>query len=125
LARYISNTEGQQREMLQEIGFSKLEDLFQDIPDQVRLKRNYKLPAPLSEMELLSHLKELAKRNKSLEENPCFLGAGVYDHYIPTVIDSLVSRQEFYTVYTPYQPEISQGTLQAIFEFHHQHLHQH
>ncbi|NLP44758.1 MAG: aminomethyl-transferring glycine dehydrogenase subunit GcvPA [Peptococcaceae bacterium] len=117
MARYISNTEGQQREMLQEIGFSKLEDLFQDIPDQVRLKRNYKLPAPLSEMELLSHLKELAKRNKSLEENPCFLGAGVYDHYIPTVIDSLVSRQEFYTVYTPYQPEISQGTLQAIFEF--------
>jgi glycine dehydrogenase subunit 1 len=115
LSRYISNTARQQEEMLKEIGLSSLEELFKDIPKEVRLRQNLNLPEALPEMDLLKHLKALAGRNNNLEDNICFLGAGVYDHYIPSVIDTLVSRQEFYTAYTPYQPEISQGTLQAIF----------
>ncbi len=117
MSRYIANTVNQQNKMLQEIGLNTLEDLFIDIPKEVRLKQNLELPKALAEMELVDHLKSLSRKNWSLEENACFLGAGVYDHFIPSVIDTLISRQEFYTAYTPYQPEISQGTLQAIFEF--------
>ncbi|HHV63889.1 MAG TPA: aminomethyl-transferring glycine dehydrogenase subunit GcvPA [Peptococcaceae bacterium] len=117
MSRYISNTALQQEEMLKEIGLNSLEELFRDIPKEVRLKQNLNLPEALSEMDLLKHLKALAGRNNNLEDNICFLGAGVYDHFIPSVIDTLISRQEFYTAYTPYQPEFSQGTLQAIFEF--------
>lgn len=117
MSRYIANTAEEQKEMLKEIGLGSLEDLFRDIPKDVRLQHSLKLPAVLSEMELLTHMKTLAAKNRNLSETTCFLGAGVYDHFIPSVIDSLVSRQEFYTAYTPYQPEISQGTLQAIFEF--------
>lgn len=117
MSRYIANTVNQQNKMLREIGLTTLEDLFIDIPEEVRLKQNLKLPKALAEMELVDHLKSLSRKNRGLEENTCFLGAGVYDHFIPGVIDTLVSRQEFYTAYTPYQPEISQGTLQAIFEF--------
>lgn len=117
MSRYISNTARQQEEMLKEIGLSSLEELFKDIPKEVRLRQNLNLPEALPEMDLLKHLKALAGRNNNLEDNICFLGAGVYDHFIPSVIDTLVSRQEFYTAYTPYQPEISQGTLQAIFEY--------
>lgn len=117
MSRYIANTLLQQDEMLKEIGLNTLEDLFKDIPREVRVKQNLNLPDVLTEMELVNHLKTISRRNKSLEENTCFLGAGVYDHFIPSAIDALISRQEFYTAYTPYQPEISQGTLQAIFEF--------
>lgn len=117
MSRYISNTARQQSGMLREIGLRTFEDLFIDIPQEVRLKKKLHLPPALTEMELVNHLKTLSRKNRSLDENTCFLGAGVYDHFIPTVIDTLVSREEFYTAYTPYQPEISQGTLQAIFEF--------
>jgi len=117
VSRYISNTAEQQGEMLKEIGLDTTEDLFQDVPPEVRLKRKLDLPEELSEMELVRHMRNLAQRNCSLEEYPCFLGAGAYDHFVPSVIDQLISRQEFYTAYTPYQPEISQGTLQSIFEY--------
>lgn len=117
MSRYISNTAEQQGEMLKEIGLDTTEDLFQDVPPEVRLKRKLDLPEELSEMELVRHMRNLAQRNCSLEEYPCFLGAGAYDHFVPSVIDQLISRQEFYTAYTPYQPEISQGTLQSIFEY--------
>ncbi|HOQ75267.1 MAG TPA: aminomethyl-transferring glycine dehydrogenase subunit GcvPA [Thermoclostridium sp.] len=115
--RYIPNTGEQREEMLREIGVSGIEELFADIPGSIRLKRELDLPEALSEMELVRHLKELAGRNISTDEYTCFLGAGAYDHYIPSVVQHLVRRQEFYTAYTPYQPEISQGTLQAIFEY--------
>ncbi|NLW02358.1 MAG: aminomethyl-transferring glycine dehydrogenase subunit GcvPA [Clostridiaceae bacterium] len=117
MQRYIPNTGEQQEEMLRDIGVSSIEELFADIPESIRLKRDLDLPEALSEMELVRHLKELSGRNASTDEYACFLGAGAYDHYIPSVIQHLVRRQEFYTAYTPYQPEISQGTLQAIFEY--------
>ncbi len=114
---YIPNTEEQRREMLKEIGMSDIDELFSDIPESVRLKRELDLPKALSELELVRHLRDLAARNVTVEDYACFLGAGAYDHYIPSVIHHLTKRQEFYTAYTPYQPEISQGTLQAIFEY--------
>lgn len=117
MPRYISNTKEQQEEMLREIGIKDLEGLFSDVPHEVRLGRDLHLPEALSELEMLSHLKNLAARNANAENTLCFLGAGSYDHFIPTVVGHLLSRQEFYTAYTPYQPEISQGTLQAIFEY--------
>lgn len=117
MSRYIANTPEQQKDMLKEIGLGSINELFRDIPQEVRLQRNLDLPDVLTEMELVNQMKGLARKNSSLDENTCFLGAGVYDHFIPSVIDSIISRQEFYTAYTPYQPEISQGTLQAIFEF--------
>ena len=115
--RYIPNTGEQQQEMLEEIGVSCVNELFTDIPKNIRLNRDLDLPEPLSEMELIVHMRQLADKNVSADECACFLGAGAYDHYIPSVIQHLVRRQEFYTAYTPYQPEISQGTLQAIFEY--------
>lgn len=114
---YLSNTEKQQQEMLEEIGASSVDELFSDIPESVRLNRKLDLPEALSEMELVRRLRDLAGRNVTTEDYACFLGAGAYDHYIPSVIHHLTGRQEFYTAYTPYQPEISQGTLQAIFEY--------
>ena len=117
VSRYISNTQEQQAEMLGDLGLKSIEDLFQDIPKNLRLTRNLDLPPELSEMELLKLMGSLAKKNSNLEEYACFLGAGAYDHFVPSVIDHLLSRQEFYTAYTPYQAEISQGTLQAIFEY--------
>ena len=115
--RYIPNTESQQREMLEAIGLDSMEDLFAGIPEDVRLNRPLALGGALSELEVGRRLKALAKQNADTESHVCFLGAGAYDHFIPAVVDSLLSRQEFYTAYTPYQPEISQGTLQAIFEY--------
>jgi glycine dehydrogenase subunit 1 len=117
MADYIPNTAQQQQEMLQAIGLRSLEDLFADIPDSIRVQGPLDLPPPLSELELSARLRELASENGSLDKLCCFLGAGAYDHYTPAVVKNLTSRQEFYTAYTPYQPEISQGTLQAIFEF--------
>ena len=117
MASYISNTKGQQQAMLSEIGTASIQDLFADIPEKVRLNRELSLPPALSEMELQAYMKNLSGKNSNLDEYTCFLGAGSYDHYIPSIVGNITERQEFYTAYTPYQPEISQGTLQAIFEF--------
>src|SRR5215207_7660747 len=102
--------------MLQTVGLGSAEELFDSIPAGVLLRAPLDVPEALSEVELLARFEELAARNTAARR-PSFLGAGAYSHYAPTVIDSLLQRSEFFTAYTPYQPEISQGTLQAIFEF--------
>jgi glycine dehydrogenase subunit 1 len=117
MSRYIPNTVLQQNEMLEDIGLKTIDDLFAGIPDNIKLNRELKLPDALSENELIKHMNKLSNKNANLDNYVCFLGAGVYDHYIPSVVNHMISRQEFYTAYTPYQPEISQGTLQAIFEY--------
>ena len=117
MSRYIPNTQEQQKKMLEEIGYSSIEELFGDIPEEIRLDRELTIQGPMAEMELVRHMRQLASTNKHTGEYTCFLGAGAYDHYIPSAIDHIISRAEFYTAYTPYQPEISQGTLQAIFEY--------
>lgn len=114
---YIPATPEEQKEMLKVMGFNSLDQLFSDIPDQVKMTRPLNLPTPLDEISLSKTLQELSKKNTNLEESICFLGAGAYDHYVPSVVKHLISRSEFYTAYTPYQAEISQGTLQAIFEY--------
>lgn len=114
---YIPSTGENRQQMLEAVGLKSLEDLFQDIPEKIRLKAGLKLDAAQSELELRRQLKALTEKNKGTEDLTCFLGAGAYDRYIPSVINHLTSRSEFYTAYTPYQPEISQGTLQVIFEF--------
>lgn len=114
---YIPNTDNDINEMLSAIGVNSIEELFKDIPKDVRLNRELNLPDSFSEIEVRRALGSLANKNKSTEDLTCFLGAGSYDHYIPSVIKHLVSRSEFYTAYTPYQPEISQGTLQGVFEY--------
>lgn len=106
--------------MLREMGRESIADLFKGIPDNLQLKRPLNLSAGLSESETMDLFRALAERNSTRftgERMSSFLGAGAYDHFIPTIIDTLISRSEFYTSYTPYQPEISQGTLQAIFEY--------
>ncbi|WP_017797017.1 aminomethyl-transferring glycine dehydrogenase subunit GcvPA [Oceanobacillus kimchii] len=115
--RYLPMTNLDKREMLDAIGIQSTEELFSDIPEHVRFKGEMNLKAPISEYELTKELTELASRSIHTKEYTSFLGAGVYDHYIPSVVDHVISRSEFYTAYTPYQPEISQGELQAIFEF--------
>jgi len=115
--RYIPHTTGDVTQMLERIGVATLEDLFVEVPESVRLKRPLDIQEPASETELLRELKALALGNATPETHKSFLGGGAYHHFIPTVIDLLISRSEFYTAYTPYQPEISQGTLQAVFEF--------
>ena len=117
MGRYVPSTGNDQRAMLDELGLESIDRLFEDIPREVRIKGELNLPEPLSEMELVRHMREIAARNKTVEDYICFLGAGAYDRYIPSVAVHILSRQEFYTAYTPYQPEISQGTLQAIFEY--------
>ncbi len=114
---YISNTPEDQRAMLATIGLSSIDDLFDSIPAELRLQRPLKIPPALSEMELSAHLMALAARNQPAGEKVCFLGGGSYDHFIPAVVDYVASRGEFYTSYTPYQPEASQGNLQAFFEY--------
>jgi len=115
--RYIPHTAGDVTQMLERIGVATLEDLFVEVPEAVRLKRPLDIQEPASETELLREMKALALGNATPETHKSFLGGGAYHHFIPTVIDLLISRSEFYTAYTPYQPEISQGTLQAVFEF--------
>lgn len=115
--RYLPMTEQDEKEMLDVIGVKSIDDLFQDIPEKIRFKRDYDLKPAKSEPALLRELSKLASKNANTSEYASFLGAGVYSHYIPTVVDHVISRSEFYTAYTPYQPEISQGELQAIFEF--------
>ncbi len=117
--RYIPLTESDRKEMLKTIGVSAVEDLFRSIPDSIRMKNAPNLPSARTESELKTYFQSLASRNLPLTSQgwSSFLGAGAYEHFIPTVVDALTSRSEFLTAYTPYQPEISQGTLQAIFEF--------
>ncbi len=114
--RYIPNSPDERAEMLQQIGVSSIENLFDSIPADLRLRRTLTVPNALSELELLKKFETTATRNPAARRIS-FLGAGAYSHYVPTIVDSLISRSEFFTAYTPYQPEISQGTLQAIFEF--------
>lgn len=113
---YIPNALEEEK-MLKSIGIGCLDDLFADIPQEIRLKRRLNIEKTMSEIELSKYMKELSNKNKSVEELVCFLGAGAYDHYIPAVVKHITSKSEFYTAYTPYQPEISQGTLQSIFEY--------
>ena len=103
--------------MLAAIGVSSVEDLFRDVPSRVRFERDLDLEPPLSEQELSRHLEELAARNIDTTRELSFLGAGIYDHYVPAVVDAVLQRGELLTAYTPYQPELSQGVLQAIFEY--------
>ena len=114
---YLPNTEADREAMLREIGVSSVEDLFSDIPAEVRFRGRMKLPEPLSEPELVSHMKRLAARNADASSWTIFLGGGSYDHFIPSVVGHVLSRSEFYTAYTPYQPEVSQGVLQSIYEY--------
>lgn len=113
---YLPHTDSDRQEMLKKIGVASVEDLFVDIPSQVRLKRQLNLPPALSEHELKNHFEELTFRNRS-GETICFAGAGAYDHYIPSTVSHLVNRSEFLTAYTQYQPEIAQGYLQALWEY--------
>ncbi len=115
--RFIPHTEPEVRHMLAAVGVEEIEHLFDSIPADARLSRPLDLPRPLSEQELFARLRELAARNATPESHTCFLGAGAYAHFVPSVVSALASRAEFLTSYTPYQPEISQGTLQAIFEW--------
>jgi len=114
---YLPLTDEDRREMLAAIGVKSVEELFSDIPAEVRLKGDLNLPPALAESEVLTHLTELASNNKHFHNCVSFMGAGVYDHFIPSVIKHVTGRSEFYTSYTPYQPEVSQGVLQAIFEY--------
>ncbi|MDT8440878.1 MAG: aminomethyl-transferring glycine dehydrogenase subunit GcvPA [Desulfuromonadales bacterium] len=115
--RYLPHTVGDVARMLARIGVDSLAELFCEVPDSLRLKRPLALPAAASETDLLAELQGLAAANAATTACNSFLGGGAYQHFIPVVVDQLISRSEFYTAYTPYQPEISQGTLQAIFEF--------
>jgi glycine dehydrogenase subunit 1 len=118
LSRYTSATDADRREMLDAIGVGSLEEIFEsEVPAEVRLGRPLDLPAGRSEQDVHEHLRGLAARNTSADDEASFLGAGMYDHYVPALIDSIASRSEFLTPYTPYQPEISQGGLQVMFEF--------
>ncbi len=113
---FIPHTEAEKDAMLKSIGVRDIKDLFTDVPEKYRFPK-LNLPPGVTEMEVFSELSEYADANETVGDMTCFLGAGAYHHYIPAVVDALLRRGEFYTAYTPYQPEISQGTLQAIFEF--------
>lgn len=115
--RYLPMTEEDKKAMLETIGVSSVDELFSDIPEKVKFKGEYNIKPAKSETALMKELFQMADRNADLKRNVSFLGAGVYDHYMPVIVDHVISRSEFYTAYTPYQPEISQGELQAIFEF--------
>ncbi|MCY8068581.1 aminomethyl-transferring glycine dehydrogenase subunit GcvPA [Bacillus haynesii] len=115
--RYLPATDQDKKEMLEAIGVERIDELFSDIPESVRFKGEYQIKKAKSETELTKELTKLAAKNKDTVTYASFLGAGVYDHYQPVIVDHVISRSEFYTAYTPYQPEISQGELQAIFEF--------
>lgn len=115
--RYLPHSPDDRQAMLAAMGASSIDELVDSIPRPLRLSEPLALPEPLPEPELLARFRELSARNLSAEDHPCFLGAGAYHHSQSTAVDALISRGEFFTSYTPYQPEISQGTLQAIFEF--------
>src|SRR5438046_1697031 len=114
--RYIPNSPDERDEMLADVGLASADELFRSVPIDLRLKRGLEITDPLAESEVIAVMERLAARNTAAAK-PSFLGAGVYSHYSPTIVDHLIQRSEFFTSYTPYQPEISQGTLQYIFEF--------
>jgi glycine dehydrogenase subunit 1 len=114
--RYIPNSPEERKEMLASIGLTTEKDLFRSIPEDVQLNRPLKITEPLAESEVIAEMERMAAKNTAVAK-PSFLGAGVYSHFSPTIVDHLIQRSEFFTSYTPYQPEISQGTLQYIFEF--------
>lgn len=115
--RFLPMTESDKKDMLDAVGVQSVDDLFSDIPEKVRFDRMYDLKPSLSETDLLKEFSSLAGKNADSQSHASFIGAGVYDHYKPVIVDHVISRSEFYTAYTPYQPEFSQGELQAIFEF--------
>src|SRR3712207_1726087 len=117
MAGYTSQTDSDRAEMLAAIGVDSIDELFDGVPAEVRLDRPLELPAGLSEAEVYARMRELAARNADADAELCFLGAGMYDQYVPAIVDAITSRSEFLTPYTPSQPEISQGGLQAMFEF--------
>jgi glycine dehydrogenase subunit 1 len=117
MSRYTAVTDSDRAAMLETIGVASVEELFDEIPQAVRLRRPIELPAGLGEAEVYEHLRALAARNSSTEDSLCFLGGGMYDSYVPAVVDMLLGRSEFLTPYTPYQPEVSQGGLQVMFEY--------
>jgi glycine dehydrogenase subunit 1 len=114
---YLLNTPDDVRAMLDVIGRQSIDQLFRHIPTSLRLNRPLDVPGALPELALTAHMGALAARNQGADQKPCFLGAGAYDHFIPAAVDQLAGRGEFFTAYTPYQAEASQGTLQAIFEY--------
>jgi glycine dehydrogenase subunit 1 len=114
---YTPNPPQVVREMLGSMGLRDINELFIDIPEELHLNRELDLGESLSELELRKKMNELARKNVSIDDCPCFLGAGAYDHYIPAVVEHVLSRSEFVTAYTPYQAELSQGVLQSIFEY--------
>ncbi len=113
---FIPHTIEETDSMLRAIGIKHIESLFKDIPDHIKID-NLDLPAPLTEMEVLGELEDIASANENTKDLICFLGAGYYNHYVPAIVDSVLSNGSFYSAYTPYQPEISQGTLQAVYEY--------
>jgi glycine dehydrogenase subunit 1 len=113
---YVPNTDKDRAEMLQAIGVESLGHLFHDVPEALRYP-SLDLPSPVSEPEILAELQALSEYNADVRHMPCFLGAGAYNHFVPSIVGHVIGRSEFYTAYTPYQPEISQGTLQSIFEY--------
>ncbi len=116
-AHYLPATEEDRKAMMARIGISNVDELFADIPPAIRLSEDLRLPPALSELELTANLRKIASRNLDVDSAPCFLGAGAYDHFIPAVVSDLASRSEFTTAYTQYQAEISQGALQALWEY--------
>lgn len=115
--RYLPDTEQDQLDMLEAMGIDSVDELFSDIPAEIRLTEDLPIPQAIHESALTKKMRQLAVKNKTAYEYSFFLGAGTYDHYIPSVVDHVISRSEFYTAYTPYQAEASQGELQALFEF--------
>ncbi len=114
---YVPHTDEEVRIMLERIGVERIEDLWRSIPDELLLGRELDLPAPLAEADLMREVRAMAAKNLDASRLVCMMGGGTYYHYVPPAVTSIISRAEFYTAYTPYQPEISQGTLQAVFEF--------
>ena len=114
---YIPNTDADREKMLDAIGVQSLDDLFTPIPKPLQFNGELNIPPRMDQMTLAKHLTKLAAKNTHADEAPCFLGAGIYDHYVPPTVAAITGRSEFYTSYTPYQPEVSQGVLQSIFEF--------
>src|SRR5512144_1807217 len=117
IAGYLSLTDADRSAMLEAVGVSSLDELFEQIPDGVRFDRPLDVPEALPEAALVRRLEELAARNADTTRELSFLGMGIYDHYVPAIVDTFLSRGELLTAYTPYQPEMSQGILQAIFEY--------
>ena len=115
--RFIPVTCEEQVEMLERVGADTVDELFADVPEAARLTRPLDLPAPMGEVELAAHLSGLAGRNLDAGRAVSFLGGGCYDHYVPAIVDAVVSKPAFFTAYTPYQAEASQGTLQAVYEY--------